>query len=290
VPNKPFWLPDTQGFLATAIILLIAVVVLILILHPPVIDERTSGVLMTIVGVLIACLKDVYSFFFGSSKGSEKKDDALISASISPGAPSAPTSVPAGGVATAVKAMIVALAVGLTAMVLLPQEAMAQGGIKVRFPDPLKLNQQQATNDGAPSGLAKFMNDLAALKTEVVDGAVADLNAADADASTLTNASDPTSFRDPIAHACYPAAAKFLQSLPTASPPTGTFVLVQLFQKKRDFVMQIQAGLPTYLKLGCAPLLGDEAAIFTKVLGLVGVKVALSSLIPGAGTLAGLSF
>lgn len=81
--NKPFWLPDTQGFLAMAIILLIAVVVLILILHPPAIDERTSGVLMTIIGVLIACLKDVYAFFFGSSKGSEKKDDALISGSIS---------------------------------------------------------------------------------------------------------------------------------------------------------------------------------------------------------------
>jgi hypothetical protein len=48
-------------------------VVLILLTRPPAIDERTSGVLMTIVGVLIACLKDVYSFFFGSSKGSQDK-------------------------------------------------------------------------------------------------------------------------------------------------------------------------------------------------------------------------
>ena len=40
---------------------------------------------------------------------------------------------------------------------------------------------------------------------------------------------------------------------------------VQLFQKKRDFVAQIQAGIPVYLKLGCAPLLGDEAAIFAGV-------------------------
>lgn len=74
-PPRPFWLPDTQGFLAVAIIFLIAVVVLILLTRPPAIDERTSGVLMTIVGVLIACLKDVYSFFFGSSKGSDSKTE-----------------------------------------------------------------------------------------------------------------------------------------------------------------------------------------------------------------------
>lgn len=73
--NAPFWFPDTQGFLAVAIITLIALIVTILLTAPPAIDERTSGVLMTIVGVLIACLKDVYSFFFGSSKGSQAKDE-----------------------------------------------------------------------------------------------------------------------------------------------------------------------------------------------------------------------
>lgn len=133
----------------------------------------------------------------------------------------------------------------------------------------------------AASGLQKFMDDLAALQKKVVDDTVADLAAADADAATLTNANDPTSFRDPIAHACYPAATKFLQSLPAASPTTGTLIAVQLFQKQRDFVAQIQAGLPVYLKLGCAPLLGDEAATLTKVLGLVGVTVAANTLLPG---------
>ncbi len=78
VKPKPYWLPDTQGFLAIAIIVLIGTIVLLLIMRPIVIDERTSGVLMTVIGVLTACLKDVYSFFFGSSKGSDKKDDALI--------------------------------------------------------------------------------------------------------------------------------------------------------------------------------------------------------------------
>lgn len=81
---KPYWMPDTQGFLAIAIILLMAMIVMVLLMKPPAIDERTSGVLMTIVGVLIACLKDVYSFFFGSSRGSEKKDDAIIKSALPP--------------------------------------------------------------------------------------------------------------------------------------------------------------------------------------------------------------
>lgn len=133
------------------------------------------------------------------------------------------------------------------------------------------------------SALAKFMADLQAIQQDVVSGTIADLNAADADAAALTNATDPTSFKDAISHACYPAAVKFLQSLPVATPTTGKYVLVQLFQKKRDFVAQIQAGLPTYLKLGCAPLLGDEATIFAKLMGLVGVSVSLNTLMPGLG-------
>lgn len=74
---KPWWMPDTQGFLAIAVVMIVSAVVLILLVSPPSIDERSSGVLMTIVGVLIACLKDVYAFFFGSSKGSVEKDKAL---------------------------------------------------------------------------------------------------------------------------------------------------------------------------------------------------------------------
>lgn len=80
-------MPDTQGFLALAIIGLVAFIVLILLIHPPQIDERTSGVLMTIVGVLIACMKDVYAFFFGSSKGSKDKDDAMAKIAMTPDQP-----------------------------------------------------------------------------------------------------------------------------------------------------------------------------------------------------------
>lgn len=87
--DKPWFVPDTQGFLAIAIIALMFTIVVILLLAPPQIDERTSGVLMTIVGVLIACLKDVYSFFFGSSKGSIDKDKTLTEIALMPSTGSA---------------------------------------------------------------------------------------------------------------------------------------------------------------------------------------------------------
>lgn len=181
---------------------------------------------------------------------------------------------------------LVILAVILGSFFAFTGDASAQ--IKVRIPDPLKLAQPATPVPAAkPAGsvdpLTKVMNDLANVQQDLVNGVIADITAADADASSLTNPADPTSFKDPISHACYPAAMKFLQSLPVATPATGKFILVQLFQKKRDFVAQIQAGIPVYLKLGCAPLLGDEAMILTKLLGLVGVQVGLNALAPGLG-------
>lgn len=79
---KPFWVPDTQGFLAIAILALIGTVVIILLIKPIAIENK--DVLNIALGVLLGSLKDVYSFFFGSSKGSEKKDDALIAGAITP--------------------------------------------------------------------------------------------------------------------------------------------------------------------------------------------------------------
>lgn len=77
-PNKPYWLPDTQGFLAIAIILLMSIIVLVLLMgDPPKFDDKTAGAMMMVLGVLTACLKDVYAFFFGSSKGSKDKDDTM---------------------------------------------------------------------------------------------------------------------------------------------------------------------------------------------------------------------
>jgi len=140
-------------------------------------------------------------------------------------------------------------------------------------PTPIPTPAPAPTSDV----LTQFMDQLEAIKLEVINGVVADLAAADGDAATLTNPSDPTSFRDPIAHACYPAATKFLQSFPAAQPLQGApYDLAQLFQRRRDFIAQVKAGLPPYLVVGCSGLLGDEVKTFITIMGMVGVKIGLA--------------
>jgi len=134
-----------------------------------------------------------------------------------------------------------------------------------------------ASNPNIVTTIDQFMAKLEAIQAKTVTDVVADITAADADAGTVitpATATAPAVVKDPISHACYPAAIQFLQTLPTAKPLTGTLIGVQLFQQKRDFISQIQAGLPSYLKVGCAALLGDEIQIFVKLMGAVGITVA----------------
>jgi hypothetical protein len=135
--------------------------------------------------------------------------------------------------------------------------------------------------------LQKLMDDISSKAASFISNVVDAINEADADASTLTNPSDPTSFRDAISHACYPAQVRFLQSLPQiqAVKAPAPYNLIVLFQRKRDLIAQIKAGLPPYLKVGCAALLGDEATIFAQTLGMIGVTVgagALTGIFPAA--------
>lgn len=74
---KPWFWPDTQGFLAVAIITIMSTIVLILLLRTVQMTETVQGVLMTLVGVLTGCLKDVFGFYFNSSSSSKVKDDTI---------------------------------------------------------------------------------------------------------------------------------------------------------------------------------------------------------------------
>jgi hypothetical protein len=58
--------------------------------------------------------------------------------------------------------------------------------------------------------LQRIMDQISAKSAAFVSGVIAAIQEADDDAATLTNPADLTSFRDPIAHACYPAQIKFL--------------------------------------------------------------------------------
>ena len=194
-------------------------------------------------------------------------------------------------------AAIVVLAILAGSLLFAPAPAFAQNqqklGLRLAFNTPTRATASAAstastaaTMAAQPKTLADLIAQLSAVQASIVAGAISDMQAADLDASTVitpATSTTPAVVKDPIAHACYPAAEQFLQSLPTATAPTGQYVAIQLFQKQRDFIALIKAGLPTYLVLGCAPLFGDEVATLTQLLGAVGVKIlpaALTALVP----------
>lgn len=193
--------------------------------------------------------------------------------------------------------LVIILAVLIGGLLAFPGNASAQTGNIVkdiataraaRTVTPKAAVSAPASTTAPVNSIDALMAKLDKIASDIVAGVVGDINAADLDAGQLLNPADPTSFKDPIAHACYPAEVKFLQALPTATPTTGNYVVVQLFQKKRDFVNQLKAGLPDYLKIGCGALLGDETQIFISTMAMVGVTVAtggISGLLPAAAML-----
>jgi hypothetical protein len=56
---------------------LIAVCVGVITFYPEAIKGEGLGIISTVVGASLACLKDVYSYEFGSSRGSREKDQLL---------------------------------------------------------------------------------------------------------------------------------------------------------------------------------------------------------------------
>lgn len=174
---------------------------------------------------------------------------------------------------------VIAVALALAALAaMLP--AHAQPRLPFPFPKPRPAAAATPVRARANDPLGDFMDQLEKVKAENIQAVITDIQAADADAGTVVVPANPTAnppldaeVRDPIAHACYPALIKFLQSTPTFQPASGKLIGFQLFQRKRDFVAQLKAGLPTYLKLGCAPLLGDEINTFIQTMAMIGVKI-----------------
>lgn len=130
---------------------------------------------------------------------------------------------------------------------------------KILFALPLLL-AACSTTTSTTTGPAGAINRVASFT-------VADLQAADADA--VAN-------NDQIAHACYPALIKFVQSVQGSSTNTTVAGAFSAFQKARDLGNQAQAGVPTYLTIGCAPLVVDTQTLMTK-LAAIGVGSAATA-------------
>jgi hypothetical protein len=98
-------------------------------------------------------------------------------------------------------------------------------------------------------------------------------------ADALASAIDPDTNQmvDAVAHACYPALIKFVGALPKPSGSSDTDVFV-IYERARIARLTIQKGLPSYLQIGCAPLVQDEANLLTAILGIAGVAIGTSGL------------
>lgn len=120
----------------------------------------------------------------------------------------------------------------------------------------------------------------------IVDRIVAKLNADGQKLVDDINAADAIAVanNDTIAHACYPAEVKFLQSLQGLPKVPAGAGIVTAFEIKRVLGQIVKKGLPDYLVIGCAPLMQDEATIFIKIMGQLGIAISLP-----AGGLAGLA-
>ena len=79
VGARPYWLPDTRGFLAASIVFLIFVIVMTLMWHPVPLTEQQSALLYTVLGILLGCFKDVYGFSFNSTQAGEDKNKTIAS-------------------------------------------------------------------------------------------------------------------------------------------------------------------------------------------------------------------
>lgn len=160
----------------------------------------------------------------------------------------------------------------LLALALLgPSPGLAQGLRKPQFTgNPIADIKAANSAKVAPQ---KSLTDILA---EIAAKGTADLQAADDVASAI----DPDSgkMQDAIAHACYPALIKFIGGLPKGPADGSVPGPAVVFERARLARKMIQSGLPDSLKIGCAPLVQDEANFFVKILALAGVAVGTGGL------------
>ena len=70
--NKPYWMPDAQTFLAVSIVFMTFTALIIRMFHTTPEDKMLD----TMITILFStCLVTVYNYSFGSSRGSQNKDD-----------------------------------------------------------------------------------------------------------------------------------------------------------------------------------------------------------------------
>lgn len=239
--KRPYWFPDTRGFLAIAIILGVLILALLLMLPGIKFDDKVAGAFMTLLGVLIGCLKDTYSYYFSSTENSKAKDATILQLAGPPAPLQLPPPVPQGAPMPATPAPRrdaitgAVLSTILLAILLWPAQSFAQ------VPKPADL-------------YAKIIADSAA--------ALADAEA----------------HQDVIAANCYKAINTEATARQQAASVTGGGALL-LFQKVRDVARLNATPQGTNLIVGCAALVQDARLNMLQFFTNVGATVMLKGLL-----------
>lgn len=86
--ERPWWAPDAQGFLAAAIVVICGTALFVRMFRTSTVDDKMLDTMITI--FFSTCLVTVYQFSFGSSRGSQTKDekqDKILDKLVPPPAP-----------------------------------------------------------------------------------------------------------------------------------------------------------------------------------------------------------
>lgn len=73
--NKPYWMPDAQGFLAASIVFICGIALFVRMFAPSNTEDKMLDTMITI--LFSTCLVTVYQYTFGSSRGSQNKDETI---------------------------------------------------------------------------------------------------------------------------------------------------------------------------------------------------------------------
>lgn len=71
--ERPWWAPEIQTILVVSIVAICGAALFIRMFHSSAMDDKMLDTMITI--LFSTCLVTVYNYSFGSSRGSEKKDD-----------------------------------------------------------------------------------------------------------------------------------------------------------------------------------------------------------------------
>lgn len=124
--TRPFWWPDAQGFAIGAIIIICAAALFIRMFHQSNVEDKMLDTMITI--VFTTCLAAVFQYLFGSSRGSNSKDETIksIVSAVDKPAEAAKPVADGGSTASRVLGLFAVMAVSAVMVALFAQPAMAQ--------------------------------------------------------------------------------------------------------------------------------------------------------------------